>query len=241
MTISAEIREAPGTKLLCPLSGVASRSPLDDLWQVEPDSPLHRDGARDRRVRHRSRHADAFRRCVYETATSSCSALRVPRSSYRVMATPASGRPSTAMYPMGTFTQDYEYVAGLGDLDECNGRFGVTPEHPEGIYHYYITDTFPFIQRCVKGTAMGGMMGPPPGDGGVGGDAGVPADGAMTGPRACTSTTQCTGACPAGSRGCTCASTPMGMACVPTCTTAADCPSGPMGMTLSCRSGVCAP
>ena len=52
---------------------------------------------------------------------------------------------------MGTFTQDYEYVAGSGDLDECNGRFGVTPEFPTGIYHYYITDTYPFIQRCVKG------------------------------------------------------------------------------------------
>ena len=54
---------------------------------------------------------------------------------------------------MGTFTQDFEYVAGLGDLDECNGRFGVTPEFPNGIYHYYITDAFPYIQRCVKGTA----------------------------------------------------------------------------------------
>ena len=52
-----------------------------------------------------------------------------------------------------TTTQDYEYVAGSGDLDECNGRFGVTPEFPNGIYHYYITDAFPYIQRCVKGTA----------------------------------------------------------------------------------------
>ena len=53
---------------------------------------------------------------------------------------------------MGTFTQDYEYVAGSGsDLDECNGRNGVTPEFPEGIYHYYATNSFPFLQRCVKG------------------------------------------------------------------------------------------
>ena len=41
--------------------------------------------------------------------------------------------------------------AGLGDLDECNGRTGVTPEFPKGIYHYYATDTFPHLQRCVKG------------------------------------------------------------------------------------------
>jgi hypothetical protein len=54
---------------------------------------------------------------------------------------------------MGTFLQDYEYVAGLGDLDECNGRVGVTPEFPNGTYHYYATDTYPYLQRCVKGTA----------------------------------------------------------------------------------------
>jgi hypothetical protein len=54
----------------------------------------------------------------------------------------------------GTFTKDWEYVADSGDLDECNGRFGVTPEFPLGIYHYYITADYPFIQRCVKGTPV---------------------------------------------------------------------------------------
>jgi len=53
---------------------------------------------------------------------------------------------------MGAFTQDYEYVAGLGDLDDCNGRTGVTPEFPAGIYHYVATDTFPYLHRCVKGS-----------------------------------------------------------------------------------------
>ncbi len=52
----------------------------------------------------------------------------------------------------GTFREDWEYVADSGDLDECNGRFGVTPEHPGGIYHYYLTDDYPFIPRCVYGT-----------------------------------------------------------------------------------------
>lgn len=51
----------------------------------------------------------------------------------------------------GTFNQDWEYVAGSGDLDQCNGRYGVTPEYPNGIYHYYVTDDYPFIQRCVWG------------------------------------------------------------------------------------------
>jgi len=28
----------------------------------------------------------------------------------------------------------------------------VTPEFPKGTYHYYITSTYPFIQRCTKGS-----------------------------------------------------------------------------------------
>ncbi len=61
---------------------------------------------------------------------------------------------------MGSFLQDYEYVANLGDLDQCNGRTGVTPEFPNGIYHYLITATFPFVHRCVKGTASDAPRGP---------------------------------------------------------------------------------
>ena len=74
------------------------------------------------------------------------------RSSYRLKSAPNANRPATNAYPMGSFSQDYEYVAGLGDLDECNGRSGVTPEFPAGIYHYVITSTYPYISRCVKGT-----------------------------------------------------------------------------------------
>ena len=46
-----------------------------------------------------------------------------------------------------------------------NGRTGVTPEFPEGTYHYYATDSYPFLQRCVKGTVTGAGIppGPPPG------------------------------------------------------------------------------
>ena len=79
-------------------------------------------------------------------------ALKPMRSSYRLKSTPDAGRPSAALVSMGAFMQDWEYVAGYGDLDECNGRFGSTPEFPEGIYHYYATDTYPYIQRCVKGS-----------------------------------------------------------------------------------------
>ena len=60
--------------------------------------------------------------------------------------------------PLGAFTQDFEYVEGYGDLDECNGRIGVTPEFPEGIYYYMVTDGFPYFSRCLKGdfTPQGG-------------------------------------------------------------------------------------
>ena len=53
--------------------------------------------------------------------------------------------------PMGAFTQDFEYEEGYGDLDECNGRIGITPEFPDGIYHYMVTDGFPYFSRCLKG------------------------------------------------------------------------------------------
>src|SRR5262249_53556518 len=42
-------------------------------------------------------------------------------------------------HPLGTFVEDYEYVAGSGDLDRYNGRFAKTPEYPDGIYAYFLT------------------------------------------------------------------------------------------------------
>lgn len=92
-----------------------------------------------------------YARYGYTLATDATSAIKVIASSYRLKTTIPVNRPSTASYPLGTFKQDYEYVAGLGDLDECNGRTGVTPEFPAGTYHYFATDTYPYLQRCVKG------------------------------------------------------------------------------------------
>ena len=93
-----------------------------------------------------------YARYGYNTATDAASGVKVLRGSYRLKAVADANRPSTTTYAMGTFTQDYEYAAGSGDLDECNGRTGVTPEFPAGTYHYVITDTYPYIGRCVKGT-----------------------------------------------------------------------------------------
>lgn len=45
----------------------------------------------------------------------------------------------SATRPLGYYAEDYQYVAGSGDLDEYNGRFAVTPEYPGGTYAYYVT------------------------------------------------------------------------------------------------------
>ncbi|MCA8998272.1 MAG: YHYH protein, partial [Planctomycetaceae bacterium] len=68
----------------------------------------------------------------------------------------------------GTFVQDYEFMKGLGDLDEYNGRVGVTPEYPQGIYYYVITNQFPFIPRELRGEADASFARQPP-PGGFGG------------------------------------------------------------------------
>jgi hypothetical protein len=45
----------------------------------------------------------------------------------------------------GTFRDDYEFTGG-GDLDECNGM------ERSGSYGYYLTDTFPWVLACFRGT-----------------------------------------------------------------------------------------
>jgi hypothetical protein len=45
------------------------------------------------------------------------------------------------------------------DLDSCNGHTGVTPDFPNGIYHYHITSAPPYIAGCfagATGTVTGG-------------------------------------------------------------------------------------
>ncbi|BBM83746.1 YHYH protein [Candidatus Uabimicrobium amorphum] len=72
------------------------------------------------------------------------------RSSYKIRK--GMRRDGPGGYYDGTFVADYEYIAGSGDLDECNGKFGATPEYPNGTYHYYLTKKFPFIPRYFRGT-----------------------------------------------------------------------------------------
>ncbi|MDA7687112.1 YHYH protein, partial [Pseudomonadales bacterium] len=71
---------------------------------------------------------------------------RKATSSYQLK---AGARPSGAGEPGGnydgTYRDDYEYVQGSGDLDECNGMT------VDGVYGYYIIDAFPYVLGCFKG------------------------------------------------------------------------------------------
>lgn len=75
------------------------------------------------------------------------------RSSYRLKkGSRPSGRRSPGGKYDGTFVQDYEFVEEAGDLDECNGRYCITPDHPEGTYAYFLTKDWPVIPRAFRGT-----------------------------------------------------------------------------------------
>ena len=107
---------------------------------------------------------------AYSVATNAASPLKKMRSSWQLKKGERSGGPGGK--PDGKFTLDYEYVAGSGDLDDCNGRFGVTPEFPQGTYHYCITEEFPQLARFWRGTPDKSFMKRGPGPGGPGGPRG---------------------------------------------------------------------
>lgn len=54
----------------------------------------------------------------------------------------------------GFYVEDYEFLDPNWELDECNGRFGKTPEYPDGTYYYVMTDNWPYIPRCFYGTVV---------------------------------------------------------------------------------------
>lgn len=66
------------------------------------------------------------------------------RPSYELKSSSRAGGPGGSYD--GQYTEDYEYVAEAGDLDECNGVL------IEDKYIYLITDSFPYIPRCLMGT-----------------------------------------------------------------------------------------
>ena len=74
------------------------------------------------------------------------------RPSYRLK---SGQRPGGSQGPGGTYdgtyTQDYEFVKGSGNLDEANGRMGMSAEGLENTYFYVATEEFPFYPRQLKG------------------------------------------------------------------------------------------
>ena len=90
----------------------------------------------------------------YSNPDDMSSSVMALSSSYQLKTggRPGDGNSAPCGEYNGIYTNDYEYIPGLGDLDECNGREGVTPEFPEGIYYYVVTDEFPAIPRCFVGT-----------------------------------------------------------------------------------------
>jgi len=75
----------------------------------------------------------------YFDSEDSNSVPKLLESGYALNPSNVVDRPS---FPSGFFVEDYEYT-NSGDLDENNGRFGRTPEFPNGVYAYFATlDTF---------------------------------------------------------------------------------------------------
>ena len=73
----------------------------------------------------------------------------------------------STQYPLGYYIEDFEYIAGLGDLDQYNGRFCVTPEYPAGTYAYFVTidsartATYPYtVGPSYYGVVTAGDTGP---------------------------------------------------------------------------------
>ncbi len=93
--------------------------------------------------------APVFARYGHSVATDASSPLVELRASYRLKSGARPAGAPAGNYD-GTFGSDWEYVAGLGDLDACNGRVGVVPVDGAMVstYHYVLTHTYPYIPRC---------------------------------------------------------------------------------------------
>ena len=79
------------------------------------------------------------------------------KSSYQLSSTPRKGTDCTVSLrnqqalnlegttPNGTYTEDWNYIANSGELDECNGAF------INNQYAYVITNEYPYFPRCLMG------------------------------------------------------------------------------------------
>lgn len=72
------------------------------------------------------------------------STIRRARTSYQLRSGLRAGGPGGAHD--GTFIDDWVYVPGSGDLDQCNGMV------QDGVYGYVVTETYPHVMGCFTGT-----------------------------------------------------------------------------------------
>ena len=109
---------------------------------------------------------------AYSDASDSSSNVIEMTSSYKLLTgnRPGDGVSAPCSEYNGAYSADYEYIEGLGTLDETNGRTGVTPEFPEGTFYYVLTDgdSFPSIPRYFRGTPSDDFFQGPEADGGPG-------------------------------------------------------------------------
>ncbi|MGC1496616.1 MAG: YHYH protein [Sulfitobacter sp.] len=66
------------------------------------------------------------------------------RSSYMLLPGTRATAPGGAHD--GTYNEDWTFVSGSGNLDQCNGAMS------DGRYVYFATNTYPFFPRCLFGT-----------------------------------------------------------------------------------------
>ena len=98
--------------------------------------------------------ADGFP-ILYRFGPDANGSLKELESSYQLKSgnRPGDGVSEPCGSYTGKYTNDYEYVAGAGDLDECNGiAASVTLDGETFDYFYVVTVEFPVISRCFSGT-----------------------------------------------------------------------------------------
>ena len=71
----------------------------------------------------------------YSDSTDDNSAVKILTSGYTLNPNNVVNRPH--QFSNGFFVEDYSFT-NAGDLDQHNGRYGRTPEYPNGIYAYFV-------------------------------------------------------------------------------------------------------
>ncbi len=99
--------------------------------------------------------ADGFPILYYYGPTVDGSGVELLTSSYQLKSgeRPGDGISEPCGAYNGKYTNDYEFVNGAGDLDECNGiDRSITLSTGTYAYFYVITAEFPVISRCLVGS-----------------------------------------------------------------------------------------